>query len=718
MAAERVRGGRRPPRSGTGAPKRQSAALIAAGIAALVLALSPVATPLPAAQAEGAAVVATGSADRVPATTTGSDEPVVALVVAPAASGMARPGEPVSVRVTVTNLGDAPTPALELELDIAGSDAADADRVARWIGAEGLDTDASEATSSDMSRVATATLSPLEPGASAVLDLIVNDASAVLSGSFGARLALVRASAENSPIATDRTALVWVPDPAALPTARTLFVAPIATPGVADGLLSVAQLEQLSSAAGALTRQLNAVAGRAVLVGIDPRVVASIRLLGEQAPPSGITLLERLAAMPNETFLLPWADADLTAVLAAGATELPSPEGAGDASATPPSTEASTTPAPSDAPAPGAGPLTLADAATWPTTFRDVVWVNDALTPAALSPLGDAGTRLLLAPSTALEESATVQDAAGLRLLRIDAALSAAARDASTAPSQQRFDRAVAGLSALLAATAATESGPPAIIALTREELPSSDRLVDTIARTVSLPWSTTTTATEVLAMASAPATVLEQPVDATRLAALRGAFAAEASDRAFARIATTPATLTDRRRLELLAALSVGWGDGATSALQSFIDASVALQRSVRVTESSAITLLADRASLPVTVRNDLDVAVRVFVRVEPDTTQLRVLDPRVEVLVEPRSQTRALVPVESLTNGQVGITVTVQDAEGAQIGDSTRVALNLQAGWETVGTIALGGALVVLLGVGITRDIRKRRRGRAVAA
>ena len=73
---------------------------------------------------------------------------------------------------------------------------------------------------------------------------------------------------------------------------------------------------------------------------------------------------------------------------------------------------------------------------------------------------------------------------------------------------------------------------------------------------------------------------------------------------------------------------------------------------------ESSSITLFADRASLPVTVQNDLDVAVRVFVRVDPDTTQLRVLDQRVEVLVEPRSQTRALVPVESLTNGQVDIT------------------------------------------------------------
>ena len=133
-----------------------------------------------------------------------------------------------------------------------------------------------------------------------------------------------------------------------------------------------------------------------------------------------------------------------------------------------------------------------------------------------------------------------------------------------------------------------------------------------------------------------------------------------------------------------------------------------------MQVVESSAITLLADRASLPVTVQNDLGVAVRVFVRVEPDTAQLRVVDPRVETLVEPLSQTRALVPVESLTNGQVDITVTVQDAESRPIGTPTRVSLNLQAGWETAGTIAVAVALVLLLTVGITRDIRKRRRAK----
>ncbi|MCA1942824.1 MAG: DUF6049 family protein, partial [Yonghaparkia sp.] len=189
-------------------------------------------------------------------------------------------------------------------------------------------------------------------------------------------------------------------------------------------------------------------------------------------------------------------------------------------------------------------------------------------------------------------------------------------------------------------------------------------------------------------------------------------ALAAEAADRSFAAVAVEPTAITDVRRLELLAALSQGWGDRSVDALTAFVDASARLRSGIRVAESSAITLLADRASLPVTVQNDLDVPVRVYVRVEPDTTQLRVLDPRVEVLVEPRSQTRAVVPVESLTNGRVDITVTVQDGSGTRISEPTRVSLNLLAGWETAGTITVGAAVVLLLVVGISRDIRKRRR------
>ena len=692
MAAERVRGGRRAPRiprwslatAGT-TPRRRARV---AGPRALGLGLITALLALGTATGGLAPALAT-------TTTEPTDELRISLLAAPGSSGIARPGEPLSVRVTVTNLGTAPTPQLDLALDLDGSRAVAATELEQWLTGASIDTDARTAAS--------ATLSPLDPGSSAVLDLIVAAERAAATGAFGARLAAVRANAGDELIAVDRTAIVWVPAGSSAPSADTVFVAPLSTPGIGAGLLDAVTLARLTDDAGDLTRQLGAVAGRPVLVGIDPRVIASIRLLGDSAPASATAFLDRLSAIPNETFLLPWADADTVAVLAAGGA-VPEPEGSG--------ARTTTAGAATDDPDPQPVATDLATAAAWPVTFDGTVWTEGGLTDDVVVGLADAGARTIIAPSTAFAGREVAQRLDGLRIVQADAALSAAARAASTASSQQRFDRAIAQVSALLAARAGTAPRTIAVIALGRDELPSSDRLVDTIARTVSLPWSTASAVSAALDRASVEAELVDAALADGRTAAVAAALRAETADRGFAVIATDPAMITDRRRLELLAALSHGWGDESSAALQRFVDASVALRSSVRVAESSAITLLADRASLPVTVQNDLDVAVRVFVRVEPDTAQLRVLDERVEVVVEPRSQTRALVPVESLTNGQVTITVTVRDTIGGRIGDPTRVALNLQAGWETAGTIAVGAGVVLLLVVGISRDIRKRRR------
>jgi hypothetical protein len=304
-----------------------------------------------------------------------------------------------------------------------------------------------------------------------------------------------------------------------------------------------------------------------------------------------------------------------------------------------------------------------------------------------------------------------VQTAGFLQVLRVDAVIAKEAQNASLAESQQGFDRAVARLSGLLAANAQSAPATPTVIPFSRQAPAGADRLIDTIVQTVSLPWVTGSAAPITLDAPTDEAVILPAAGDEVLTAAVQAALAAEAADRVFAEIAVAPSDITDIRRLELLAALSLGWGKGATDALQSFATASAALRTSVQIVESSDITLLADRASLPITVQNQLDVAVRVFVRVDPDTAQLQVVNGDVETIIEPRSQTRARVPVESLTNGQVGITVSLHDDQNRSIGEPTRVSLNLQAGWETAGTIAVTAALVLLLTWGLARDIRKRR-------
>jgi hypothetical protein len=687
MSAVRERGGRR-------TPLRRSLALAIAVSAALPFA------------AWSSAPVSAAVAD---------ETATVEVLAAPASSGTAREGQALSVRVTLSNTGTRATGPLSIELRVDGARRAPAEELSRWFAQPA---DSASPVLDERLRAAQASVDSLEPGASAVLDLTLAASSPLWGGPFGARLAEVAVSEGGTWLAVDRTAIVRVPDGTVAPSAATTFVQPISTPGESAGLLSAATLETATSESGTLTRALAAAAGRPVLLAIDPRVVASIRALGGDAPVSALDFLARLEAAPNESFLLPWADADPIVGFAAVESPLPRPEGTGTIADDVVLDDAGETPAPSDEPAdqPEQGTVvtqSITELLDVSTTLDAVIWPSAAgFSASTLAAAAEDGARMVITPSSVLDGDDAVQRLDGTVLLRADDALADAAQAAVRAQSQQRFDRAIARVSALLASSAATEPGTPAIIALDRSIPRGGDRLLDTLAQTISLPWSSAGAVAEAITRTGSPAVVIDAPLGDMRQAAVAAAFEAEAADRQFAQIALTPAVITDARRLELLAALSLGWGDDSAEALRGFVADSQSLRASVQVVESSAILLLTDRATLPVTVQNDLDVAVRVFVRVEPDTAQLRVLDSAVEAIVEPQSQARTLVPVESLTNGDVDITVTVRDAQNRELSEPTRVSLSLQAGWETAGVIVVAIAVALLFVVGIARDLRKRGR------
>lgn len=660
-------------------------------------------------------------AQSVPSTaTTVAGSPVIEVLAAPSTSGTVAEGQALSVRVTLSNTSTQSTGPLRVELRLDGARAASRDELATWF----TDVDPQVGPALGDDAVATrASVGPLAPGDSAVLDLVVPARSALWGGAFGARLVEVAIGDAEAVtwLAVDRTAVVRVPTGAASPSVGMTFVQPLTTPGEPGAFLSADALAAATAESGALTRALAASAGRPVLLAIDPRVIASIRLLGDDAPESALAFLDRLAAAPNESMYLPWADADpLAPVVAAGVTT-PQPEGTGrlllggeeGAGETPaPTGEPSDDP---DAELDGEGVATaqIAELLDFAPTFDDTLWPGrSGFSAAALDAVTAEGARVVLTPSSALDSAGALQQYGDAVLLRADDTLADAANDAVHAPSQQQFERAMARVSALFASTAAASPGSPVIIALDRDTPRGVDRLLDTLAQSISLPWTTASTLSAALAGPATAAEVIDTDTDELRVGAVAAALEAEAADRQFAQIALAPALITDTRRLELLAALSLGWGDGSIEALRGFIIESQALRASVQVVESAPILLLADRSTIPVTVQNDLDVAVRVFVRVEPDTAQLRVLDGAVETVVEPQSQSRTLVPVESLTNGDVDITVTVRDAQNRVLSDATRVSLSLQAGWETAGVIIVAIAVALLFIVGIARDLRKRSR------
>ncbi|MER3390443.1 MAG: DUF6049 family protein [Microcella sp.] len=611
-----------------------------------------------------------------------ADTEAVTLVAAPADAGLVRQGTMLSVRVTVRNGTEQVLPAGEVVLSL-DSGRATGQELASWF--------AEDAPLALDRAVARDTVRSLEPGSVAVLDLRVEAGELGTDTRSGPRRALVELRADGEMLAADPTAVVWLASGDPLPTGRSAIVVPLSTPGVPAALLSSQQLARLTAEGGSLTRTLDAASEHDVTLALDPRIVASTRILGDDAPPSALDLLDRLANSAIDSFALGWADADPALPSLAGGAPLAPPDRApgGDTSST------------------------LEELAAWAHSTTAVVWPSGpAISDEALVSLIESGARTVLAPSSRLSGDGPLLSLEGSRVLSVDSALSAALAEAASARSTQAWTSAVAQASALLAAAAS--DGRDLVGAVDRDAS-SALRLSDLLDALDALPWRAPAALSSLLqGTPSGEASVIEAPVDDALTATASSALAAEDADRAFASIAADSEALVAERRLELLASTSPGWGPDRISALGEFVASSERLRSSVQVVDSSPILLLTDRTSVPITIQNSLDAPVTVFVSVSPATGQLRVLDQRVEVTLEPESSAQALVPVQSLTNGTVDITVSLRDAEGRTVGASTSFELNLQAGWETAGTIAIAAVIALLFAIGIARNVRKRRRRR----
>lgn len=709
MSAERVRGG-------SAAPATPVRALLAT-LLMLLLAL-------PA----GTAAIA-GPALR-PATTTAPESAASALRVsaAPQQSGIVAPEGQVDIRVVAANVSTTATPPATATLSIAAGAPVGAEVLAAWFGESAADVRPTP--------IATVAIPALEPGSSASVELRVAADAAGLAGEWGPRPIEVSISDGRSVLGSTRSAIVWVPEGATPPTATVATAIPLTAPGFDGAFIPAEDLAVLTAPGGLLVRTLDAVAGRAVTIGVDPRIIASIRILGTTAPESAVAFLDRLALVPNDTFALAWADADPLVTAQARGVPLPPVEGAGGAidpsvlaeaptEGADPGAEPTQDPSASPSPSPSSGPAvpTLDDLTAWPHDIEAVAWPREgSVTAEALAIAASAGTRTAIVGSSAVDGSASLvgslDGGEGLRVLRSDDALSREARAAVEATTELEWQSAVARASSLLAASSAADAARVPLVTLSRDRLGNSLRLLDLLGAIEALPWARGGSLATAAAASGPSVGIVDAPISEERAVEVGRMLDAEAADRVFAAVAVEPSLITDTRRLELLAALSLGWNDEASEAAARFVAASEQLRSSIQIVESSTITLLSDRTSLPVTVQNGLDVAVRVLVHVDSTTARLRVLEPRVEAVIEPQSQTRALVPVQSLTNGEVTITVALLDPEAREVGVPTTVQLNLQAGWETAAIVVLGVLVGGMLVFGIARDIRRRRGPRSSEA
>ncbi|MDR2321546.1 MAG: DUF6049 family protein [Microbacterium sp.] len=501
--------------------------------------------------------------------------------------------------------------------------------------------------------------------------------------------------------------------------ATVITVVPFtATP--AGDLLSAAELTALTAPAGALTAQLNGVAGTGAVLAVDPSIPAAIRVLGTGAPATATAWLARLEALPNERFTLQFGDADATAQAAAG---LNAPLTVDDFDPfVNPTGKTPTTPAPtpSTTAAPGQGPASPAAIAGART---DILWPRGQVTAgqiATMSHYGAPGTGTLsILPSTTFAAGAKDAPVAsrgavdGAPVLVSDEAVSEAL---STAAGQSD---AVARGGALTEANAMLwfdAPGSTVLAGLSRADTRSEEGLSSAITtfsggqdgrldRVLSGAPTELTVSTE--SAEDRAAAVVALNADADRLAQ-------------FATILERPADLTVRERISMLRLLGVGvhtTPEDFAAALKTHRTSTQKTMAAVGIQPSNPI-LISPKVDVPVWVRNDLPYPVHVTLHVSSSDSRIDV-PATTEVEALPSNTTWVRLPLEShVASTEITLTMSLTSSTGVVIGPLQTARLTIRAEWETIGLVAFASLGVLLIGAGIIRTIRRRRAAAAIHA
>jgi hypothetical protein len=639
----------------------------------------------------------------------------------PSASGDLQTGGTLQLLVTLTNQSDLESAGGTATVSVGHTAFASRGTLSSWF-------DGTTKTDLATIKVGTAATPGLAPGATQQIPVNI-PASSLAFGVAGVYPVSVTVSTGTEATNPARTAVAW--NVTGTKPVPLVMAAPLTVAASNSAFISAKVLADDTAPGGLLTRELDDLAGTSVAIGIDPQILASIRILGKSVPPSAWAWLQRLTQVKNETFPLAWADADLTAPLQAGETTV---------LGTPPldyainpsqfqSPTTSSTPSPTSTPTPDQAQLPTSESlVAFNYTLPELAWpAANSVVSGDLPKLTASGlTNLILASSNVEEPTSSgllgaAAQVGGTSIAVSDSTLSGYLTTAVESPSRADSAAATTELATTLALIG-LESGPQpnitfASVARNWGDFDTNfDRTLSTLS---SRSWSSEAKLADVFNTTPTIVKITNSPQPTARISAVSAMIAAENGEAQFSVIADDPAALTSSRRLLLLALLSNEWvGDSTTWATEvtGYLDDTRDIVESVQIVDLSNVNIYADSASLPVKISNNLDQGVTVYLAVTPTSTKVSI-DPNhrfQEVTVSANSQKLVQIPVQALSNGSAKLIAILYSHTRQQIGHSQTIDVNVQAGWEVLGTFIFAALVLAVFALGIIRNIRKRRKAR----
>jgi hypothetical protein len=181
--------------------------------------------------------------------------------------------------------------------------------------------------------------------------------------------------------------------------------------------------------------------------------------------------------------------------------------------------------------------------------------------------------------------------------------------------------------------------------------------------------------------------------------------------------ILSDPLPVTAPIASALLRAESSAWrtrprdGEKLLDSIQASLDAT---ERSVYVVPRDNVVLSGDRGSIPVTVTNDFDQAVRVGLVVTADPAARLETEPLPAIVIEPGRRASLEVPVRVVGGEALTVSVQLTDPAGTDFGEAVSLELRTTAYSRAALWVAIAAAVVLALLVVFDVVRRARQRGR----
>jgi hypothetical protein len=155
-----------------------------------------------------------------------------------------------------------------------------------------------------------------------------------------------------------------------------------------------------------------------------------------------------------------------------------------------------------------------------------------------------------------------------------------------------------------------------------------------------------------------------------------------------------------------------------SASAAQTTVSAQAPLNKrdalpsnGVRIVPGSKINLVSSQSRVPISIRNDYGVEVRVFLWAKPVALWLE-MPQTTEVTIPANTTINATVPITAIANGNAEVRVYLTSFSGVRIGPTVWLHLQVERDVEPAILVTFS-AIVVVLGVIGGRRMAARRRG-----